>query len=82
MQLDEVKEILSAHFADAQVEVQGDGSHFEITIVSEQFEGLNRLKRQQSVYAALNKNIADGSIHAVMMTTHTPAEWEQSKMNG
>jgi acid stress-induced BolA-like protein IbaG/YrbA len=82
MQPDDVKEMLGNHFADAHIDVGGDGSHFEITIVSDHFEGLNRLKRQKSVYAALNERIADGSIHAVMMSTYTPAEWEQSQSNG
>jgi acid stress-induced BolA-like protein IbaG/YrbA len=82
MQADDVKKMLSNHFADALIEVGGDGSHFEITIVSGHFEGLNRLKRQQSVYSVLNERIADGSIHAVMMSTCTPEEWEQSQANG
>ena len=68
----ELKEALSAE----QVLVGGDGRHYEITVVSAQFEGQRPVKKQQMVYAALNEKIADGTIHAVMMQTLTPAEWQ------
>ena len=56
--------------------VGGDGRHFDITVVSSQFEGQRPVKKQQLVYAALNEKIADGTIHAVMMKTLTPTEWQ------
>ena len=57
------------------VQVNDDGRHFEIVVVSRQFEGQRMVKQQQLVYAALNARIADGTIHAVMMKTLTPDEW-------
>jgi len=54
--------------------VEGDGRHFNLVIVSSQFEGLRTIKRQQMVYAALNAEIASGALHAVNMRTFTPAE--------
>ncbi len=57
-----------------EIDVAGDGRHFEVRIVGEGFEGLRTLKRQQLVYAALKDEIADGSVHAVQMRTLTPAE--------
>lgn len=77
MQAVEIKELLLAQFEDATIEVETDGSHCNVLIVSDQFADLNRVKRQQKVYAVLNDRIADGSIHAVNMKTLTHSEWEQ-----
>ncbi|MEK9871115.1 MAG: BolA/IbaG family iron-sulfur metabolism protein, partial [Gammaproteobacteria bacterium] len=35
---------------------------------------LNRVKRQQKIYALLDDRIKSGEIHAVSMVTKTPAE--------
>lgn len=66
--------ILEAEFGIDCVEVLGEGSHVHVTIVSERFTGLSRVKRQQLVYSRLAEWIASGELHAVTMTTHTPQE--------
>lgn len=71
-----IRQVLSEALAAEQVLVGGDGRHFDITVVSAHFEGQRPVRKQQMVYAALNDRIADGSIHAVMMKTLTPAEWQ------
>jgi acid stress-induced BolA-like protein IbaG/YrbA len=58
-----------------RLEVRGDGQHFEALIVSPAFAGLSRVRRHQLVYAALGERMRD-EIHALSMTTLTPAEWE------
>ena len=77
MQPEEVKQLLANHFSDCDIEVSGDGRHFEITVVGDVFEGLNAVKKQQLVYAALNEQIAGGAMHAVNMKIYTRAEWQQ-----
>lgn len=77
MQVEQVKEILQSQLPDCEMTVSGDGRHFEITVIGDVFEGLNAVKRQQLVYAALNPQIADGTIHAVNMKTFTKAESQQ-----
>lgn len=77
MQPQEVKDLLESRLAAARVEVTGDGRHFDILIVSDAFDGLSRLKKQQLVYGALQEEIASGTIHAVNMKTFTTAEWQQ-----
>jgi acid stress-induced BolA-like protein IbaG/YrbA len=57
------------------VQVAGDGQHFEALIVSSEFEGLSRIGRHQRVYAALGDRMRE-EIHALSMTTLTPAEWK------
>jgi len=61
------------------VEILGeDGSHFEATIVSRLFEGLNRVKQHQMVFNALGDKMKS-EIHALSMKTYTPNEWNQLK---
>ncbi len=74
MHANEVKALLEEQLTDAEVVVDGEGCDFRLTIVSEAFAGLNPVKRQQLVYSHLNELIASGAIHAVTMTTQTPAE--------
>ncbi len=74
MQAEEIKALLESHIADSEVEVNIEGSHVNLVVVSPAFEGLNAVKKQQLVYAALNEQIASGAIHAVNMQTLTPAE--------
>ena len=72
---EEVKQMLESALDTCDVQVQGDGSHFDIIVVGDVFEGLSPVKKQQVVYSALNDKIADGSIHAVNMKTYTRAQW-------
>jgi acid stress-induced BolA-like protein IbaG/YrbA len=57
------------------VAVQGDGQHFEAVIVSSEFAGLNRVKRQQRINAILKTRFDSGELHALSMKTLTPEEW-------
>ena len=56
-----------------QVQVTGDGQHFEAIIVSEAFRGKSRVQRHQLVYAALGERMRE-EIHALSMRTLTPEE--------
>jgi acid stress-induced BolA-like protein IbaG/YrbA len=58
------------------VEVAGDGEHFQALIVSSAFEGLSRVRAHQLVYSALGDRMRS-EIHALSMTTLTPAQWAQ-----
>ena len=51
----------------------GSESHFKAVIVSDQFEGLNAVKRHQAVYRILGENMQ--RIHALALHTYTPEEW-------
>ena len=76
MQVEEIKALIEASIPESLVEVQVDGSHIALNVVSPAFEGLNAVKKQQLVYARLQEAIASGAIHAVHMTTYTPAQWQ------
>lgn len=77
MEPDAIKSLLEQHIDAAAIDVEVEGSHVALRIVSDDFDGLNTLKRQQKVYAALSQHIASGVIHAVNMKTLTPNEAAQ-----
>jgi BolA protein len=52
---------------------EGGESHFRVEIVSVAFEGHSRIARQRLVYQAL-KDELDAGLHALALTTLTPAE--------
>jgi acid stress-induced BolA-like protein IbaG/YrbA len=70
-----VEALINAHLDDCEVTVQGEGSHYEILVISEVFAGLRPVAKQQLIYAALGDQIADGTIHAVNIRTFTPEQW-------
>ena len=51
---------------------EGKG-HFDVTIVSEQFEGMARIARHRMVYDALG-DFMTSDIHALRITAISPAE--------
>lgn len=56
----------------------GGQTHFNVRIVSETFEGLSRVERQRRVYATLAREMRPDGIHALSLTTLTPAEvWQE-----
>lgn len=76
---DEVVALIQKAIPDAELTVQANGNSFMIRVISDAFEGLNSLKRQQKVYACINDKIKSGEMHAVTMRLFTQAEWEQEK---
>ena len=75
MDANTVESLVRAAFEDAEIQVEGSGANYDITVVSPVFEGLRPVKKQQLVYGALNETIASGAIHAVNIKTFTPEEW-------
>ena len=76
MQADKLKKIIEDGIPSAQVTVQGDGDHFEATIVSADFEGKNKVQQHQMVYGALG-DLMQGAVHALSFRTFTPEDWSK-----
>jgi len=51
----------------------GGESHFNVTVVSNEFDGKNRVERQRMVYGALAEEMK-GPIHALALKTLLPSE--------
>jgi len=56
---------------------EGSESHFKLVLVSQEFDGLRLIQRQQRVYKILAEEMA-GSVHALTMNTLTPSEWQEN----
>ncbi|MCA8890122.1 MAG: BolA family transcriptional regulator [Parvularculaceae bacterium] len=74
-ELVEVKDESHLHAGHAGSRPGGE-SHFRVRVVAAAFEGLSPVARQRAVNAALKEELA-GPIHALAMTTLTPAEAAQ-----
>jgi len=72
--IEQIKACIEAELNFSELDVQGEGGKYEIYIVSELFDGMNRVKKQQAVYAPIKGLLADGSVHAVTIKALTPAE--------
>ena len=72
-----IKTSIAAGISCEHLEVRGDGQHWEAVIVSRAFEGIPRVRQHQLVYAALGDRMR-AEIHALSMTTLTPAQWAAS----
>ena len=57
---------------------EGGESHFSVLVVSERFQGLNRVARQRLINTALAEDLA-GQVHALSLQTLTPAEYAAQK---
>jgi len=55
----------------------GSESHFKVIVVTDEFDGLNRVRRHQRVNGILEKELRE-NIHALSMQTMTPGEWSAS----
>jgi acid stress-induced BolA-like protein IbaG/YrbA len=76
MQVEEVKAMIEAGLSSVEVRVSGDGSHFDVIVISEEFEGKSMVQKQRMVFATLGDRITSGAIHAINIKAYTPDEWK------
>ena len=69
-----IERTIAAGIACDHVAVRGDGHYWEAVIVSAAFEHLSRVRQHQLVYAAMGERMRE-EVHALSMTTLTPAQW-------
>lgn len=74
METEAVAQLIRAGIPNAEVQVSGDGSHFEAVVVSDTFDGLTLLKRQRLVMETVKDQLASGELHALSIRTLTPAQ--------
>jgi acid stress-induced BolA-like protein IbaG/YrbA len=75
METEAVAQLIRAGLPGAEVEVSGDGSHFDAIVVSRLFEGLTPIKKQRIVMDTVRSQIASGELHALSIKTYTPEQW-------
>ena len=67
-----IRHLLEQAFPDGEVDVEdrtGGGDHFQVTVVSEAFNGLSLIEQHKLVNAALAAPLADGTIHELRIRT-------------
>ncbi|WP_424946327.1 BolA family protein [Candidatus Spongiihabitans sp.] len=69
----DIQNWISQGLENSEVTVDGDGQHFEATIVCPDFEGKSLIQRHKMVYSALGDKMKS-EIHALSMKTLTSAE--------
>lgn len=72
---EKLEQILQNNQEIHHARVEGDGYHYQVTIVSDSFIGKSAVMRQQWVYKLLKEYITGGALHAITMKTWTQAEW-------
>ena len=79
MESAEIKELLDAALQLQEIHVKGEGSHFEVIAVDESFNGMSRVKKQQTIYGPLMEHISTNTIHALSIKAFTLEEWARDK---
>ncbi len=64
----------------AECYVKGENGHYQVIAVASLFDGMTRVKKQQTIYAPLSDLIASNSIHALTIKAFTPDEWSKEKL--
>ena len=59
-------------------DLTGTKDHWEAVVVSEAFDGKNRIEQHQMVYAALGELMA-GPVHALALKTYSPESWAKQE---
>ena len=71
-----IENLLRQAFPDARelavLDRTGGGDHFQVTVSSPRFAGLSLVEQHQLVYAALERPLADGTIHELRISTKGP----------
>ena len=75
MDPDQIKQLLDVELSQSEITVEGGDGKYLVTVVSNLFDGLNAVKRQQRIYQVLNEHISSGAIHAITMRLFTVEEF-------
>ena len=54
------------------------GGHFNLVLVSDQFEGVNLLERNRKVFSALQEEMEE-NIHALSIKVFSASEWDKNQ---
>lgn len=79
MEPDKIKQMILAALPDCEVQIDGDGRHFNAIIVSESFKGKSMIEQHRMVYATLGTKMQSEEVHALSMKTYTPEQWAKIK---
>lgn len=74
MNKEDITKKIASLYPEAIMELSGADCNFELYIISKEFNGINTLKRQQSILALFKDELATGKLHALSIKAKTPDE--------
>lgn len=80
---EKISQTITQAMADAKVAVDdltGTSDHFQVLIVSDEFEGMSSIERHRKIYEILGSDVG-GAIHALSLQTFTPTQWQNIQNN-
>lgn len=78
--LKEIEQLLQDALSLDEVHVTQAGTHYKIVAVGECFDGMGRVKQQQTIYGPLMDRITSGELHALTINAFTPTQWKREKI--
>ena len=84
MQTEEIKKVIEGHLPGARVSIRdltGTADHWEVTVVSQAFDGKSMLEQHRLVKGFFQAEIASGVLHAFSLKTFTPEEWKSRSVH-
>jgi acid stress-induced BolA-like protein IbaG/YrbA len=75
MKSQQVKQMIETGLPGATVIVEGEGDHFEATVIYQNFIDKTKVQQHQLVYRTLGDSMQTAAIHALSIKTYTPQEW-------
>jgi acid stress-induced BolA-like protein IbaG/YrbA len=70
----DLAQLLRSKFPEAEISFDGEDCNSKVLIVSNEFEGLNTLKRHKLVLNVLKEQFQTGELHALSLITKSPSE--------
>ena len=67
-----IRDLLDQAFPGGEIDVEdrtGGGDHFQVTVISDAFNGLPLIQQHKLVNSALAAPLADGTIHELRIRT-------------
>lgn len=78
MNEEDITNRIASLYPEAVMELSGADCNFELYIISNEFTGINTLKRQQSILALFKDELSTGKLHALSIKAKTPDEQNMS----
>ncbi|MGD2116765.1 MAG: BolA/IbaG family iron-sulfur metabolism protein [Chromatiales bacterium] len=69
METEEVKKLIELGLPGAQVEVTGDGRHFEASVMHPDFAGKTMIQQHRMVMDTVKEQVASDELHALSIKT-------------
>tara|TARA_B100001750_G_C15514136_1_gene605723 strand:- start:484 stop:732 length:249 start_codon:yes stop_codon:yes gene_type:complete len=82
MTIDDIKKRLKEKFDKDMIEVRdmtAQSNHFNILVISNQFNNLSLIKRHQIIYSLFQRELTN-EIHALQINTYTNSEWKEKNI--